>query len=45
MSSPAGMYHTLCRIGSRRYGSGMKAARFADVRRPRIVWSLLTSVI
>ena len=39
------MYHTLCSIGSRRYSSGRYGVRSAEVRRPRIVWSLLISVI
>ncbi len=45
MSSPAGMYQTDCSNGSRRYGSGRNGARLVEVRRPRIVWSLLMSVI
>ena len=45
MSSPAGMYQTLCRSGSRRCVSGRKGARFVEVRRPRMVWSLLMRVI
>ena len=45
MSRPAGMYQTPCRSGRRRYGSGRYGARLAEVRRPRIVWSLLMRVI
>lgn len=39
------MYQTLCSIGSSRYGSGRYGISDVDVRRPRIVWSLLIRVM
>ena len=39
------MYQTLWSIGSRRYSWGTYGTRLIDVRSPRIVWSLFTSVI
>src|SRR2546428_8630585 len=45
MSRPAGMYQTPCKSGSSRWLSGRNGARLRAARRPRIVWSLLISVI
>src|ERR1041384_7092519 len=45
MSRTAGMYQTLCSSGSSRYSAGRNGARSCEARRPRIVWSLLMSVI
>ena len=39
------MYQTLCKSGSNRCDSGRNGPRLTEVRRPRIVWSLLISVI